>query len=185
MKYHSLKQRFEPYTDVLIFMITLLVANYAWKWTFAGDEDGSVVTWLGMDVTAPFAWMASHIANVVYGIVSFFRDTAHMTDAYTIHFDSGTGNMVIWGCTGLKQSFIWFCLILTVRGGWKHKLWYIPFGWLCCYLFNIARIAAITLIVEFHPDWFVPMHDYVFKYAFYAMLFGLWVVFVEKLRSAS
>lgn len=194
MKCLSLKQRFEwlkPYEDVLIFMITLLVANYAWKWTFTGDEYGDVVTWLGMDVTAPFEIMACHIAQAVFWLVSLVRDTAYMPDEHTIRFVTGSGSTIIWGCTGLKQSFIWLCLILTVRSTepacktWLQKLWFIPFGWLCCYIFNILRIAAITLFVEFHPDWFHVLHDYIFKYAFYAMLFGLWVWFVEKLRSSA
>jgi len=102
-----------------------------------------------------------------------------------IRFDSGSGTAIIWGCTGLKQSFIWLCLILTVRGGGWHKLWYIPVGWLCCYAFNILRIFLIALFVEFHPDWFPLLHDYIFKYAFYAMLFGLWVIFVEKIRPSA
>ena len=73
-------------------------------------------------------------------------------------------------------------LILTVRGGWKHKAWYIPVGWICCYAFNILRIFLIALFTEYHPEWFPLLHDYLFKYAFYAMLFGLWVIFVEKIR---
>lgn len=192
MKCLSLKQRFEPYKDIIIFVVTLLVANYAWKWTFTGDEKGDVVTWLGMDVTAPFEFMACHIASVVYWLISLVRDTAYMTDVHTIRFASGSGTSIIWGCTGLKQSFIWLCLILTVRSipgyekqNWLSKLWFIPLGWLCCYAFNILRIFLISLFIEFHPEWFPVLHDYIFKYLFYAMLFGLWVWFVEKIRYAS
>ena len=185
MNLRSLKQRFEPYTDVIIFMITLLVANYFWKFTMVGDEDGDIVTWFGIDVTAPFEWMACHITSVVYGLVSLVRDTAHMVGDKTIRFDSGSGTTIIWGCTALKQSFIWLCLILTVRGGWKHKIWFIPLGWVCCYVFNILRIFLISLFIEHHPEWFPFLHNYLFKYAFYAMLFGLWVWFVEKLRFVS
>jgi len=194
MKCHTLKQRFEPYADVIIFLVTLMVANYAWKWTFTGDENGDAVTWLGLDVTAPFEFMACHIASVVYWLVSLFRDTAYMVGEHTIRFDSGHGSTIIWGCTGLKQSFIWLCLILTVRHAplsnspsairslWLRKLWFIPVGWVCCYVFNILRIFIITLFIEFHPDWFPVLHDYIFKYLFYGMLFGLWVIFVEKIR---
>ena len=181
----NIQLRLQPYRDIIIFVVTLLVANYAWKWTFVGDEEGDVVTWLGMDVTAPFEFMACHIASVVYWLLSLVRDTAYMTDVHTIRFVSGSGTTIIWGCTGLKQSFIWLCLILTVRGGWKHKLWFIPFGWLCCYVFNILRIFLISLFIEYHPEWFDVLHDYIFKYLFYAMLFGLWVWFVEKIRPAS
>ena len=184
-----------PYKDVLVFMITLLVANYAWKWTMVGDENGDAVTWFGIDITAPFEFMACHVADAVYWIVGLFRDTVYKVGDHVIRYDNGVGTSIIWGCTGLKQSFIFMCLILTVlpyktlnhkseiiNSLWLHKLWFIPLGWLCCYAFNIARIAAITLLIEFHPDWFSFMHDYLFKYLFYAMLFGLWVIFVEKIR---
>lgn len=191
MKFPLLKQRFEPYADVIIFMVTLLVANYAWKWTMIGDENGEVVTWLGLDVTAPFEFMACHIARVVYEMLALCRDTVYMVGDKVIRFDSGSGTAIIWGCTGLKQAFIWLCLILTVRRVnqsvpawrlWCRKLWFIPLGWLCCYAFNILRIFLISLFIEFHPDWFPLLHDYIFKYAFYAMMFGLWVIFVEKIR---
>jgi exosortase/archaeosortase family protein len=163
-------------------MVTLLVSNYLWKFTVQGDEIGEQVTWFGWDITAPFEFMACHVASAVYRLVSVFRDTAYMPDAHTIRFSSGTGTTIIWGCTAIKQSFIWLCLMLTVRGGWKHKLWYIPLGWVGCYVFNILRIFLITLFVEFHPGWFHMLHDYVFKYIFYGMLFCLWVLFVEKIR---
>lgn len=181
----NLQSQIRPYLDVIIFMVTLLVANYFWKFTMVGDEDGEVVTWFGMNVTAPFEWMACHIASVVYWLISLVRDTAYMVGDKTIRFESGSGTTIIWGCTALKQSFIWLCLILTVRGGWKHKLWFIPLGWVCCYAFNILRIFLISLFIEHHPDWFPVLHDYIFKYAFYAMLFGLWVWFVEKIQFVS
>ena len=177
--------------DVIIFMVTLMVVNYAWKYTVIGDEHGDQVTWFGLDITAPFEWMACHVASVVYWLVSLIRDTAHMVGQHTIRFESGHGTTVVWGCSALKQMFIWMWLMLTVRSvgdakmrctTWLHKLWYIPMGWLCCYLFNILRIFLIALALENHPEWFHPLHDYFFKYLFYAMLFGLWVLFVEKIR---
>lgn len=180
-----IKDSLKPYEDVIIFLVTLLVANYFWKWTMSGDENGDAVTWFGLDITAPFEFMACHIASVVYWLLSLVRDTAYMAGEHTIRFDSGSGTTIIWGCTAIKQSFIWLCLILTVRGGWRHKWWFIPLGWVCCYLFNILRIFLISLFIEHHPEWFPVLHDYIFKYAFYAMLFGLWVWFVEKIRYVS
>ena len=195
MKYSfaHLQLQLRPYRDVIVFVVTLLVANYFWKWTMNGDEVGTQVTWFGLDVTAPFEFMACHIASVVYGLLSLFRDTVYMADEHTIRFASGVGTTIIWGCSGLKQSFIWLCLILTVRPIFKSsnsqilkfsiaKLLYVLLGWLCCYAFNILRIFLIALLIEHHPDWFEVLHNYIFKYLFYAMLFGLWVIFVEKIR---
>ena len=191
MKCLSLKQRFEPYRDVIVFIVTLLVANYAWKWTMNGDDYGSQVTWLGLDVTAPFEFMACHVASAVFWLVSLFRDTVSMPDEHTIRFASGSGTTIVWACSGLKQSFIWFCLILTVLPVkanarlWLHKLWYVPLGWVVCYAVNILRLFAIAMLIEHHPEWFHMLHDYLFKYLFYAILFGLWVIFVEKIRPLS
>ena len=195
MKYSfaHLQSQLRPYRDVIVFVVTLLVANYFWKWTMNGDEYGEQVTWFGLDVTAPFEFMACHIASVVYGLLSLFRDTVTMPDEHTIRFASGVGTTIIWGCSGLKQSFIWLCLILTVRPIFKSsnsqilkfsiaKSLYILLGWLCCCVFNILRIFLIALLIEHHPDWFEVLHNYIFKYLFYAMLFGLWVIFVEKIR---
>ena len=195
MKYSfaHLQSQLRPYRDVIVFVVTLLVANYFWKWTMNGDEYGEQVTWFGLDVTALFEFMACHIASVVYGLLSLFRDTVTMPDEHTIRFASGVGTTIIWGCSGLKQSFIWLCLILTVRPIFKSsnsqilkfsiaKSLYILLGWLCCCVFNILRIFLIALLIEHHPDWFEVLHNYIFKYLFYAMLFGLWVIFVEKIR---
>ena len=175
-------ERLKPYRDIIVFVITLFVANYFWKFTMIGDENGDNVTWFGLDVTAPFEFMACHVASAVYWLVSLVRDSAYMTDVHTIRFESGSATTIIWGCSGLKQMFIWTCLILTVRGGWKQKTWFIPLGWICCHAFNILRIFLIALLIEQHPEWFYVLHDYIFKYLFYAMLFGLWVLFVEKIR---
>lgn len=194
MKFRLLKQRFDPYRDIIIFMITLLIANYFWKFTMCGDEDGEMVTWLGLNITAPFDIMSRHIASVVYALTDLFRDTAYMVDDYTIRFYSGSGTKIVWACSGLKQAFIWMMLILTVmrvhktdskKQLWLKKLWYIPVGWVCCYVFNILRIFLITILIEYHPEWFELLHEYLFKYLFYAMLFGLWVIFVEKIRPSA
>ena len=43
-----------PYTDIILFVVALLAANFFWKFTVLGDEGGIQVTWLGLDITAPF-----------------------------------------------------------------------------------------------------------------------------------
>lgn len=175
-------------------MVTLLVVNYFWKFTVTGDEYGDEVTWFGIDISAPFIYMTHHVAHAVYGFVALFRDTVHLLPGHRIQFDSGNSITVVWGCSGLKQAFIFMCLILTVRpikfqiSNLKFqiaKLWFIPLGWVCCYLFNVLRIGLIALLIEHHPSWFPFLHDGLFKYLFYAMLFGLWAIFVAKIRPDS
>ena len=170
------KRRFDisPYVDIIIFVVALLAANYFWKFTVVGDEGSEQVIWFGLDITAPFTWLEAHIARVVYWIVDVFRDTVALR-GNTITFTSGTGTTIVWSCTGLKQSFIWLIIMLAARGQWKRKVWFIPLGWGCIYVFNIFRIAVIAMAMEHHPEWFELLHTYIFKYLFYLMLFLLWV----------
>ena len=189
MNVKSYKEALRPYRDVIIFMLTLFAVNYFWKFTVSGDEFDEQVTWFGLDITAPFEFMARHVASAVYWLVSLFRDDVTLISDHTIRFPNGVGTTIVWGCSGLKQMFIWTFLILTIPNVRKastslllHKLWFIPLGWLCCHAFNILRIFLITILIEDHPTWFNFLHDYLFKYAFYGMLFLLWVVFIEKIR---
>ena len=165
----------KPYYDIILFVVALLVANYFWKFTLLGDEGGDQVTWFGIDISRPFDWMSQHIAHVVYWLIQLTNDGVSFAEPSTIRFATGTGTKIVWGCTGLKQSFIWIVIMLIARGSWKHKLWFIPLGLVFAYLFNILRITIIAIAIEHHPDWFEVLHDYVFKYIFYGMLFMLWL----------
>lgn len=162
-------------------MVALFVANYFWKFTVMGDEEGGPVTWFGIDITWPFSVLSTHISYVASWWIALFRDTVHWVAPNTVIFDSGNAVIIVWSCTALKQSFIWLCIMLAADGLWKRKLWFIPFGWLCIYAFNIFRIAVIALIIEHHPNLFNLMHTYIFKYLFYGFMFALWVWWVEKL----
>jgi exosortase/archaeosortase family protein len=173
----------KPYYDIILFVVALLAANFFWKFTVLGDEGTSQVTWFGIDITAPFDWMATHIAHAVFWLIQLTNDTVTFFEPNTIHFATGTGTRIVWSCTGLKQAFIWIIIMLAARGSWKHKLWFIPLGLACAYLFNILRITLIAMAIEHHPEWFDMLHDYIFKYLFYGMLFLLWLWWTNTLRT--
>ena len=180
----KIKKYIEPlklYYDIILFVVALLVANYFWKFTVLGDEGGTMVTWFGLDITRPFDIMSAHITSVVYWLISLTNDHVYLYAPDTIHFATGTGTRIVWGCTGLKQSFIWIIIMLVARGSWLKKLWFIPLGLVCAYLFNVLRITLIAIAIEHHPDWFELLHEYVFKYMFYFMLFCLWLWWTHRI----
>lgn len=180
----DIREKIEPYIDVLLFVVCLLAAHFFWKFTVDADETGGPVFWFGINISAPFNLLSRHIAHTIYDFIHLFRDTIHFYEPYTLRYDSGSAMRIVWSCTGLKQSFIWLVIMLVARGSWKKKLWFIPLGWLCIYVFNLFRILIISMVMEFHPEYFHILHAYVFKYLFYGMLFMLWVWWVEKLSKA-
>lgn len=180
-----IKETLRPYIDIILFVVALLAANYFWKFAVLGDEDGIQVTWFGMDITRPFDAMSEHISSVVYWLLSLTNDHVYFFEPNLIHFETGTGTRIVWGCTGLKQSFIWIIIMLVARGSWKHKLWFIPLGLVCAYLFNILRITLIAMAIEHHPELFEFLHEYLFKYLFYGMLFCLWLWWTHRIAKTT
>ena len=178
----KIKQILLPYFGIILFMIALFGANIIWKLIIYGDEDSPMVLLFNrFDISAPFVVMSEHIAKVVYIIIRFFGNEISLTEKVFLNFPSGYGVKIIWGCTGIKQTFIFLIIMLLARGNWKHKLWFVPVGIFCCYIINILRIAAITLIVKNHQEFFEFYHGFVFKYLYYGLIFLMWLLWEEKI----
>ncbi|MFV0391910.1 MAG: exosortase/archaeosortase family protein [Paludibacteraceae bacterium] len=176
--------KLKPYSEIIYFVIILLAAHFFWKFFIIGDESDDHVTFFGIDISFPFVFMAQHIADVTYDVLVWLGYDVTLTSNNVIqHNLSKNAIHIVWGCTGIKQAYIFFCIVAFYKGPWKHKLWYIPTGLFCIYLFNIFRIILITIIINKNPEQFDLWHEHIMKYAFYALIFLLWVVWNEKFAS--
>lgn len=180
MTFSEIRTSIAPYRNVIRFVLVLLCANFFWKLTITGDEEGGPVSWLGLDVTPPFDWMAHHITVLTASIIGLFKEIA-MDGDYTVRYTNGNYVTIIWACTAIKQIFIFTCIMLLSRGRHIRKLWFIPLGAVALYAFNLFRIVFITFTMENHPEWFTFLHEYLFKYLFYGFVFLLWLWWTEKI----
>lgn len=167
-------------TDLIAFSLVLIAANLLWKLLIHEDEAG-ILYLCSCPVSAPFNALANHTANAVYAILQPFKATLTLTDGY-LAYPNGHSTHIGWSCTSVKQITLFACTILTATPLWNqkslHKLWYIPLCALLLYGFNILRILLITLAIENHPDWFPLLHTYILKYAFYGIVFLLWMLWI-------
>ena len=177
-----LPKKLESYKGIIYFIVILFLSNFFWKLTVKGDESDSLVTFFGMDISAPFNFMVYHITDTVSSILHFFGSNV-LRRNNTLSCENGHSIRIIWGCSGIKQAYIFFCIIAFTRGPWKKKLWYIPVGLFVVYLFNILRIAIIVALVKNHFEWFHFLHEYFFKYLFYGVIFFMWVFWDERIAT--
>jgi exosortase/archaeosortase family protein len=180
----KLPTKMEPFRGVIFFAIILMLSNFFWKYNVIGDESldtDSTVTFWGLNISAPFVWMAHNTANVTLAILHIFGSKITLEPVNLLRHPNGNSVLIIWACTGLKQAYIFFCIMAFYRGPWLKKLWYIPLGLVIVYLFNILRITIIAACIENHPNWFDFLHLYFFKYLFYLVIFGMWVFWEEKI----
>lgn len=171
----------EPYSGVIYFSIILFVSHFAWKFTVIGDDTDTLVTWFGADISTPFNFMAVHVAEATAAVLRFLGIDLQLQADNVIRHANGQAVRIVWSCTGIKQAYIFVCIILFYKGPFRRKLWYIPLGLLIVYLFNIFRISAITALIGVRPEWFEFLHEHLFKYMFYALIFGIWVFWEEKM----
>ena len=171
----------EPYKGVIYFIVILLVSHFTWKYTVLGDDSDKAVTFLNYDISSPFNALSDNVAKVCATTLNFFGSDVALLPHNVLRYENGVSVRIIWACSGLKQAYIFFCIIAFYRGPWKKKLWYVPLGLLIVYLFNIFRITAIVALIEHHPTWFDFLHEELFKYLFYAVIFGMWVYWEERI----
>ena len=176
-KFPKILASFKP---VILFAIILMGSNLFWKYTVLGDETDTMVSFFGLNISPPFIWFSDHVASVTQMLLRFFGTEVTLEKSNSIRFTNLNAVQIIWACTGLKQAYIFTCIIAFYRGPWIHKLWFIPLGLVIVNIFNIFRITFITATFEHHPEWFVFLHETFFKYLFYVVIFGMWVIWVEK-----
>lgn len=86
-------------------------------------------------------------------------------------------------CDGMILFGLFAAFILAYPGPVKHKLWFLPAGIVGIHGINIARVAALAIIVDVNPDWLSFNHDYTFTVIVYGFVFLLWYLWVQRFAS--
>jgi Transmembrane exosortase (Exosortase_EpsH). len=178
----NLKRILEPYSGILLCLVLLFFFHFSWKIAIDGDMDGTKMYIFGKEWTPAWFDTASlWLAKIVHWVIRLFPGSEHfiLDNCMLYYIDGGIRINIIWGCTGLKQMFIFSGIILFYRGPFLKKLWYIPLGCTILTLYNIIRIALICVLTNQHPERFDSLHDGVFRYIYYTIVFLLWVAWEE------
>lgn len=125
------------------------------------------------------------LADRVYDISLWFNRNIlgyHITvePGNTMWFSNGGYITVNTSCSGLKQFYQVLVLFILFPGPLKHKLWFIPLGFVVMFLTNVFRIVMLSVILLWKPEHWDYSHDWILRPFFYVVLFGLWVWWVER-----
>jgi len=178
-KWNILSEKIDPYKGVLCFFFVMILANLFWKLVVRSDEYGIYVTAFGFDISA---FASSFTRGVVVLAHSFLYDVLGMSvkmNGLSLAFENHETILIVWGCAGFKQMFIFTVIMLFSYGPWKHKLWFIPAGVVFCYFLNVFRVILLALISYNYSNMLDFFHAYVFKYAFYGIIFLVWIFWNE------
>jgi len=169
------KNKLKFLADILLFCFITVVLHWLW-WH----------VWWKLEAFDFLHLWAKHLSHWVYLGSSWMLDNifsvSHRAENDTLYFTGGAIS-IIESCSGLKQFYQLFFLLLIFPGPWKHKLWYIPSGMLLIFFVNIFRIVVLSFILLWKPDIWDFAHMWVLRPFYYVVIFILWVIWVERFSS--
>jgi exosortase/archaeosortase family protein len=84
-------------------------------------------------------------------------------------------------CLGISAGFIFFFIIVLLKGRWKYKLPYLLFGLLVIYLLNLFRIIGLSLMLKWGSKAFFHFnHSYTYLIMIYGIIFLLIIGFEKR-----
>lgn len=98
-----------------------------------------------------------------------------------IAIEGSAGVTVGAPCDGIALFGLFTVFIIAYPGPLKRKLWFIPSGIAIIHAANVIRVVALAIIMSVNPEWLSFNHDYTFTIFVYAVVFGLWYLWVERL----
>lgn len=201
-----------PFKDIIWFLCLFLIFEFIWKLCVHQGENERILLVLGKDLTHYTEGISLWTAKAVYWFVHDFLGYADL-EMYgiTLYFKGSIPVDIIWGCTGLKQLFMFTFIIVFYFGPARKKLWYIPMSLIILIIINILRLCIIFIIIkdpfpewfisvnewynnrvwentgesyiQFYKDWFNVFHRDIFTWIYYdGVIFILWLIWEEKIR---
>lgn len=170
--------RYMPSKDVVLFLVLLLGSHFLWKLVMNEDVDGDRIAFLGIDLSSSFRVLSLFYAKLATFLLQLCGDDVRLDHGTRLLFGNGVGVLIIWGCTAVKQVYMFATILIFSRGPWKPKLWFVPVCSFLLLVFNSIRIAVIAHFTGLNPASFDSLHE-LFRLLFYGIIFVMWVVWEE------
>lgn len=87
---------------------------------------------------------------------------------------------VVEGCNAISVMILFAAFVVAFSGKWIHTVLFIIGGCLLIHVLNVLRIALLCIALHRYPKQEYLLHDIIFPLFIYGVVFGLWVIWVNK-----
>jgi exosortase family protein XrtF len=108
-----------------------------------------------------------------------------VNDFQVFGIDGSNGVWIGGPCNGITLMFLFAIFVIAYPGNFKNKLWYVPLGIIIVHTINIMRIVGLALIAYYDYSYLDFNHTYTFTFLAYSVVFGLWMLWVNKFSKES
>lgn len=128
------------------------------------------------------------VANQVNKMLSFFN----YDSSIILHDNEASVKLflnhiyvarVVEGCNALNVMILFVAFVVAFSGKWMHTIFFVIGGCLLIHFLNVLRIALLCIALLLYPKQEHILHGVVFPLFIYGVVFGLWVIWVNKFSS--
>jgi exosortase family protein XrtF len=125
------------------------------------------------------------VAHQTEKLVSFFdaqvASTPHLEQAsIKLFYHHKFVARVVEGCNALSVIILFIAFVIAFTGKIRTTVLYILGGSLLIHFLNVARIAALAVLLYRFPEYEEMLHGVIFPLFIYGVVFILWVIWVNK-----
>lgn len=160
--------------QIALFLIRAVILYAGWfvSYDFFISPSGKIDNWLNYRVATDAASMLSIAGMPGSTVPGKAQVIVTINDVKMV----GVGNP----CNGLELFVLFAGFIICFPGIIKSKIWFIPLGMIGIYLVNTMRAAVLAVIQMKAPEYLEFNHHYTFTIIVYSLIFGLWMIWVNK-----
>lgn len=129
-----------------------------------------------------FTILVANQAQIVLKIFNFQVISAPSpTDASVVYYVLGKPFVrIVEGCNAMSVMILFVAFVLAFSGRLWKTIVFLALGVLTIYVLNVMRIALLTMGLFYYPEMKTALHDIMFPLFIYGVVFGLWVLWVNK-----
>ena len=146
-----------------------------------------------------YNWYLKSFDSAVFEADGFTKLVAHQSEIILRFFDfsmtSGPSPMdpsvtfyvldkpfvrIVEGCNAMSVMILFVAFVLAFSGRLWQTISFLVAGILIIHVLNVARIALLTAGLFHYPEMKTLLHDIIFPLFIYGVVFGLWVLWVNK-----
>ncbi|WP_298155292.1 exosortase family protein XrtF [Flavobacterium sp.] len=175
----SYLQRYKPFLIFLskfllsYLLLTFLYQEYLNQFDAAKCEpDGA--TKLVSENTVWFLKLIGHDAEIY----------PHPNEAsYKLFVEGHAVARIVEGCNAVSVMILFVAFIVAFSSRFLKTTLFIFSGVLLIHVLNVIRVGLISVAMRTYPQYKDFLHDIVFPLFIYGVVFGLWVLWINKFSS--
>lgn len=100
--------------------------------------------------------------------------------AVNVYYNQKSIARIIEGCNALSVIILFISFVIAFSGKIKASILYIVGGSILIHILNVFRIALLCFLLYYYPEQRHFLHGVLFPLIIYGVVFGLWIMWVNK-----